>query len=93
LIEVRLSTTSLHQPIVAFDGRVLEVFRVDSAAGSERVHVGQLKSIQLSLNKKGRHVLEWKTEFHGFREEIAPEAVPLAEELVTAVQRAMKLSI
>lgn len=93
MIEVRLSNASLQKPILAFDGRVLEVFWVTSNEGSERYHAGHIQSIQLALNNKGRHILEWKTEFHGFKEEVSEEALPKAEQLVAEVQKAMKLSI
>ncbi len=41
--------------VLAFDGAVLEVFRLSS---SERIHVGLIESLELKTDKKGKHTLD-----------------------------------
>jgi hypothetical protein len=93
MIEVRLSPDSFEQTILTFDGRVLEVFHLTSDADSQRLHTGHIRSIELAPDRKGRQMLEIRTEYHKFREPVSDAALPKTRELVDAVQRAIKLSI
>jgi hypothetical protein len=42
MFEFRLSTNSMSNPVLTFDGHVIELFFDDLRNGSRRVHVGQM---------------------------------------------------
>ncbi|HEX2696265.1 MAG TPA: hypothetical protein VHM28_01065 [Anaerolineales bacterium] len=75
--------------IVSFGDNVLEYFSLMSAEGSARYHVGHFKSIEITTDKKGAHTLEVKLETRMLASEVSEQALPKAQELVTAVQKAM----
>jgi hypothetical protein len=96
MIEVQLSKQSLEKLIVSFDGTVLRYYSVldvrSSTSGSGRIHVGHIKSIELTQNKKGKQVLRVVSHFDAkfSQDEVDEAAIPKVLALVAEVQRAMQ---
>lgn len=76
--------------ILTFHANTLEYFSAMSAEGGMSIHVGHLKSIEISTDKKGKRSLTAKTELHSYDSEVSEQALPKARELVAAAQEAMK---
>lgn len=89
MIEVQLNTGP-KKLIVTFADNVLEYFSLMSTEGSARYHAGHFKSIEITTDKKGAHTLEVKLEIRTLASEVSEGALPKAQELVAAVQKAMK---
>ena len=90
MIEVQLFTQSHQKTILTFDNNVLEYFYGTANGETKRYHVGQVKSIELTTDKNGKHTLVMNTKFHTLKEEVAVKALGKTKELVAEVQRAMK---
>ena len=90
MIEVQLFTQSHEKTILTFDNNVLEYFYGTSNGQSMRYHVGQIKSIEITTDKNGKHTLVMATKFHTRKEEVAEKALGKTKELVAEVQRAMQ---
>lgn len=92
MIEVQLFTQSHEKTILTFDNNVLEYFHGTSNGESRRYHVGQIKSIGITTDTRGKHSLVMATKFHTHREDVADQALEKTNELVAEVQRAMQSS-
>ena len=96
MIEVQLSKKNLEKLIVTFDANVIRYFSVldvrSSTAASGRLHVGHIRSIEITTDKKGKHKLLITTKFDGkfSNDEVDDEALGKVRELVAEVQRAMQ---
>ena len=96
LIEVQLSKQNSEKLIVTFDANVVRYFSVMNVRGSSsangRIHVGHIKSIEISTNPKGKHALVIITKFDAkfSNDEVDDEALDKVKELVAEVQRAMQ---
>lgn len=90
MIEVQLFTQSHEKTILTFENNVLEYFYGTSNGETRRYHVGQIKSIEITTDNKGKHMLVMSTKFHTRKEEVADKALGKTEELVAEVRRAMK---
>ena len=68
MIEVQLSKQNSEKLIVTFDANVVRYFSVinvrTSSSASVRIHVGHIKSIELTTNKKGKPALVITTKFN-----------------------------
>ena len=89
-MEVQLFTKSHEKTILTFDNNVLEYFYGTSNGETKRYHVGQIKSIELTTDKNGKHTLVMTTKFHARKEEVSDTALCKTKELVAEVQRAMQ---
>ena len=89
-IETRLVQTPLDIAIVAFDGRILEIFHTLWEGKTRRYHPAMIAEIQVQTDKKGAHTLSIKAQ-NGVRETLIVESSALAsvQELVAQVQQAM----
>jgi hypothetical protein len=90
MIEVQLNTQSMQKPIITFHANTVEFFYATSNGGEKSFHVGHIKSIELTADNKGKRKLVLKTDFHTVTEDVDERAVARAQELVAAVQTAMK---
>jgi len=90
MLEVQLFTQSHEKTILTFDNNVLEYFWGNVNGGTFRYHVGQIKSIEITTDKNGKHTLVMATKFHTRKEEVADKALGKTNELVAEVQRAMQ---
>ena|SRR3972149_5314451 len=96
LIEVQLSKQNSEKLIVTFDADVVRYFSVlnvrTSSSPSGRIHVGHIKSIEVTTNKKGKSALLITTKFNApfSNDEVDDEALDKVKELVAEVQRAMQ---
>jgi hypothetical protein len=91
MIELQLSTRSMSRPIAIFDGHVIEFFFDSLNADSTRVHVGHIKSIEIIPVSRGRekYSLQIKGDYKLVVEDVSEEALPLAQEMVAGIQKAM----
>jgi hypothetical protein len=96
LIEVQLSKQNSEKLIVTFDANVVRYFSVinvrTSSSASGRIHVGHIKSIELTTNKKGKPALVITTNFNATfsNDEVDDDAVDKVRGLVAEVQHAMQ---
>jgi hypothetical protein len=92
MIEVQLTTRSMLKTFATWDGRVLEFFFDELKGGSRRIHVGHIRSIELSpvTHGKERYSLTVKGEYQLVAVDVAEEKLSRAQELVAAVQVAMQ---
>lgn len=96
MIEVQLSRQNSEKLIVTFDANVVRYFSVidvrTSSSGSGRIHVGHIKSIEITTNRKGKPALLITTKFNApfSNDEVDDEALDKVKELVAEVQRAMQ---
>ena len=90
MLEVQLFTQSHEKTILMFDNNVLEYFYGTSNGETYRYHAGQIKSIEITTDTKGKHILIMSTKFHTRTEDVADKALAKTKELVAEVQRAMK---
>ena len=90
MIEVQLFTQSHQKTILIFDNNVLEYFYGTSNGETKCYHVGQIRIIELTTDKNGKHALVMSTKFHTRKEEVADKALGKTRELVAEVQRAMQ---
>jgi hypothetical protein len=90
-IEIRLVQTPIDIVIVAFDGRVLEIFRTLWEGKTQRFHAAMIAEIQVQTDKKGAHRLYLKAQA-GYSETLIVDdgALPVVQELVAQVQQAME---
>ena len=91
MIELQLSTKSISKPIVVFDGHVLEFFYDDLNHGSRRVHVGHIRSIEITPVTRGKekYSLQVKGEYVLVITDVSEAVLPKAQEMVTAIQQAL----
>ena len=89
-IEIALAQTASDVVILAFDGRILEIFDTFWEGRTQRFHVAMLDEISLVPNKKGGRTLNLKNKA-GFSGKFTVEdsALPAAQELVAQVQPAL----
>jgi hypothetical protein len=90
MIDVQLFTQSHEKTILIFDNNVLEYFYGTLNGETKRYHVGQIKTIEITTDKNGKHTLVMATKFHTRKEEVADKALGKAKELVVEVQRAIQ---
>ena len=96
MIEVQLSKRSSEKLIVTFDANVVRYFsELDvrtSSGASGRIHVGHIKSIEVTTNRQGKPALTIITKFDAkFSSDVVePEALDKVRALVAEVQRAMQ---
>jgi hypothetical protein len=89
-IEFRLVQTQLDIAIVAFDGRILEIFRTLWEGKTQRFHAAMISEIQVQTDKKGAHKLTLKNKVAYSESLIIDDgALPTVQELVAQVQQAM----
>lgn len=99
MIEVQLSKNSQEKIIVTFDANVVNYFSVTnvrtSSSANGRIHVGHIKSIEITTNRKGKPALLLTTKFNApfSNDEIDNEALDKVKELVAEVQRAMQSTV
>ena len=86
-----LLNQSERKPIVTFHANTLEFFSTMSKEGGSSFHVGHLKSVEITTDKKGKHWLVVKLPVQAIETEVSEEALSKAKELVAAVQDAMKM--
>lgn len=87
--EVLLNDTP-RKTIVTFHANTIEFFSLLSNTGGASFHIGHLKSVELSADKKGKNWLAVKTELQTMEYEVSDKAMVKAKELVAEVQDAMK---
>ena len=89
MIELQLSTHAMSKPILIFDGHVIELFFDDLREGSRRVHVGHIKSIEITPVSRGKekYFLQIKGEYQLIAVDLREEILPQAEELIAAVKK------
>jgi hypothetical protein len=96
MIEVQLSKQSSEKLIVTFHANVIRYFSVidvrTSSSSSGRIHVGHIKSIEITTDNKGKHRLLIMTKFDArfSNDEVDDQALDKVKELVAEVQRAMQ---
>lgn len=99
MIEVQLSKNSQEKIIVTFDANVVSYFSVTnvrtSSSASGRIHVGHIKSIEITTNRKGKPALLLTTKFNApfSNDEIDVETLDKVKDLVAEVQRAMQTTV
>lgn len=86
MIEVQLFTQTHEKTILTFNNNVLEYFWGTVNGQSARFHVGQIKSIEITTDKNGKHTLVMATKFHTRKEEVSDKALGKTKELVAEVQ-------
>ena len=88
MIEIQLNTHTIQKHIVNFHANALTFYY---ATGTQPYvfHVGHIQSIEI-VEKKGRYYLSVSTGFTENSEEFDAELLPKVQELVSAVQKAMK---
>ena len=89
-IEIILVQTSPDTAILAFDGRILEIFHTVWNGKTLRYHAALIAEIQVRTDKKGLHTFNLKAK-GGYIELLTVEdsALPAVQELVAQVQQAM----
>ncbi len=83
-------TAKLHASateVLSFDGQVLEVFH---GTNSQRVHISLIKSVELSVDRKGNHEMRVETVVGPIPYLMVDAAgVPKANQAVAEIQKAM----
>jgi hypothetical protein len=90
MTEVEFEDYLLGEVIVAFDGRVVEVFRRD-VVETFRAHVRQLHLEKTGPDRRGRHTVEFATTSRGrggFKLTVPPESWEQMAGFVAAVEAA-----
>ncbi len=87
--EVQLNQSE-RKPIITFHANTLEYFSTMANEGGSSFHVGHLKSIEITTDKKGKHWLVAKLPVQTIETEVSEQALAKVKELVAAVQEAMK---
>jgi hypothetical protein len=89
-IEITLVQTELETYLVAFDGRVVEIFDTLSAGKTRRYHAALLAGVGINTDKKGKHTLVVQTPT-GFKDilVVTDDKLPVAQQLVAEAQQAM----
>lgn len=90
MLEVQLSTRSFTKPIVTYHAHTVEFFYSTVNSGGRSFHVGHIKTIELTVDKKGRYELVLTTEHHTLSHDVDEESLGKVRELVAEVQQAMK---
>ena len=96
MIEAQLSKRSPEKLIVTFDANVVRYFSVldvrTSSSGSGRIHAGHIKSIEIKMDKNGKHKLLVTTKFDATfsNDDIDDEALDKVKALVAEVKRAVE---
>jgi hypothetical protein len=88
--EVSFDDYLLGEVIVAWDGRVVELFRRD-VAETTRVHVRQLELELHAPDRRGRHTVDFATTTRGrggFKLTVPPEAWDEAKSLLDEINAA-----
>ena len=91
MIELQLSTKAMSKPILVFDGHTLEFFYDDLREGSRRIHIRNIKSIEIIPVTRGKekYSLQIKGEYLLSITDVSEEILPKAQELVAEVQNAI----
>ena len=90
MVEVSFEDYLLGEVIVAWDGRVVELFRRD-VAETTRVHVGQLELETHGPDRRGRHTVDFATTTRGrggFKLTVPAEAWDETQSLLDAISGA-----
>ena len=88
--EVEFEDYLLGEVIVAWDGRVVELFRRD-VAETTRVHVRQLELVTHEPDRRGRHTVDFATTTRGrggFKLTVPSEAWDDAKSLIEEISAA-----
>ena len=87
--EVQLSRQTLTKTIVTLNDNVIGYFTTSGLGGA--VHVGHVRSIEITANRKGKSALTIRTELLTFMksEEIDDDQLEKARAWVAEVQRGM----
>ncbi len=88
--EITLVQTALETAIVAFDGRILEIFNTLWESRTHRYHVTMLSEFRIKTDKQGLRTLAIKVKA-GFNESFSVDnnRLPAVQTLVAQVQQAM----
>ena len=90
MIEVQL-TQNIHKTIVTFHANIIEYFYATEKNGGRSMHIGHIKTIEIKVNKNGKHALLITSQLFTFLDhEIDDQALGKVKELVAEVQRAMQ---
>ena len=90
MIEVQLSSQDVRKIIVTFHANSLKYFDALSNGGGESFHVGHIKSIEITTDKKGRNIFVMTTEHRTRGYEVDDRALGKLKALIAEVQKAMK---
>jgi len=91
MIEVQLSKKDMNKTILTLYANMIGHFTATPPAGARSIHVGHIKSIGITTNKKGKHFLVITTEhFTTLDEEVDDDALDKVKEWIAEVQRAMQ---
>jgi len=91
MIEVQLSKKDMNKTILTLNANVISHFTATPPAGARSIHVGHIKSIEITTNKKGKHALVTTTEhFTTLNEEVDDQQLDKVKEWIAEVQRAMQ---
>ena len=88
MIEIQLNTQTIQKNIVNFHANTLAFYYATSNQ-PYIFHVGHLKSIEI-VEKRGKHYLTVSTGLKDNSEEFDAKVLSKVQELVVAVQKAMK---
>ena len=89
---LRIQLTKTPFSFITFDGLVLEYFADHNETG-RRYHIGLVKSIELTTDKKGMHYLKLSTNRISLSQELDEQAVNQVRELITEVQKAKESGV
>jgi len=89
-VEIALVQNEVETYLIAFDGRVVEIFESLSGGKTRRYHAALLKGVALNTDKKGKHTLVLET-LTGYQDmlHVTDDKLPFAQQLVAEVQQAM----
>src|SRR5215471_1119011 len=92
MIEIQLTSRSMLKTIAVFDGHIVEFFFDELRGGSRRIHVGHIKTINLTpvAHGKEKHSLTIQCEYQMVAVDVSEAALPKSKELVAAIQSAVQ---
>ena len=91
MIEAQLSKTTSQKRIVTLYANVIEHFSAVEQSGGKSMHVGHIKSIEITTDKKGKHTLTITSPHISFLNDQVDDAqLDKVKEWIVEVQRAMK---
>lgn len=99
MIEVQISKNSQEKLIVTFDANVVTYFSVTnvrtSSSANGKIHVGHIKSIEITTNRRGKPALLITTKFNApfSNDEVDDDTLDKVKALVAKVQQAMQSTV
>ena len=82
---------NIHKTIITLYANMIQYFYATEKNGGRSMHVGHIKSIEITTNKKGKRALLITTELFTFLDhEVDDKALDKVKEWVAEVQRAMQ---